>query len=733
MQQAESLINTYDIPLDQQITTLEVAPSVHNGTPTISLSKEELISTHLNNITILKNAPASEEPRPLMLGAAYAPSIASLNDLQKISFKDLKAEVHHRGCFIAARTITSPYLSSQIVTIIEEEGGDVAKLEVSFQDLASPDSDLPLNSTLAVKEPYFKYIGEGDYAIHVDHPSDIAVLRGDDPAVMMIMEVVSKTKEIGAEEWRSAGDKAFLGRNFSSSIECYTQAIDASPNKESSFVKDVYRKRAYANLTGKRYDVAMEDALVSCSGDPLDHKAYYCAGKAAYELRRYNDARNYFEKALQSNTRDAKYRKDLNRSKTRIAEQEEGTYDFKLMGESLSKSHVHLDHADFLKNTKVEQTKEKGRGLFATTDIKRGDLVLCEKALHFPNLSEISEHQQSIIYNFNTKTRAKSTGQSALFLGLIHKLYSNPLLDSRLFNLDSGEYIRTGKEGQLVDGVPIIDVFLIEAIRLKNGFSYRETYLRDDPASTSKSISEKDLLHAGLWTHAAMLNHSCIPNCSRSFIGDMMILRALCDIPSGTELTHHYTSPEASLFTRQERFKNNWDFECTCLLCATEAKSPKEKHEERLKLMHEIRDEATKHKQGKKVPEATLRSIERLYKKAQSLHEPIIYTTIPRLLLVHPSIWLTQTYHSKRNHLKAVKYAIEILRSFGFGNVLEEEGETRLELDYEKGVVNSEVFNALQYAMDAYRELGKEGLRARCEAEARRMLGIITGDGEGFV
>jgi len=142
----------------------------------------------------------------------------------------------------------------------------------------------------------------------------------------------------------------------------------------------------------------------------------------------------------------------------RISEQQKGIYDFRAMGESLTKNHVHLDHADFLKNTTVRNTERKGRGLFAAELIKRGDLVLCEKALHFPDLSKYEGFQQNIIYNFNNKTRTKSPAQSALFLGLIHKLYNNTLLTKKFFQLDSGEYIRTGREGETVDGVPIIDV-----------------------------------------------------------------------------------------------------------------------------------------------------------------------------------------------------------------------------------------------------------------------------------
>jgi hypothetical protein len=94
-----------------------------------------------------------------------------------ISFNDLKVEVHHREYFVTGRTITPLYISTEVITIIEEESAKVAKLEIGFRNLFSPDSELPENGTIAVKEPYLRYCGEGNYAIHVDHPSDIAILR----------------------------------------------------------------------------------------------------------------------------------------------------------------------------------------------------------------------------------------------------------------------------------------------------------------------------------------------------------------------------------------------------------------------------------------------------------------------------------------------------------------------------------------------------------------------------
>lgn len=95
----------------------------------------------------------------------------------------------------------------------------------------------------------------------------------------------------------------------------YTQAIDHAPLDDNSFVRDVYRKRAYANLTGRRFDVALKDALASSLGNTHDDKAYHCAGRAAYELSLYEEAKNYFETALVSSPKDSKYMKEYLRTK----------------------------------------------------------------------------------------------------------------------------------------------------------------------------------------------------------------------------------------------------------------------------------------------------------------------------------------------------------------------------------------------------------------------------------
>ncbi len=73
---------------------------------------------------------------------------------------------------------------------------------------------------------------------------------------------------------------------------------------------------------------------------------------------------------------------------------------------------------------------------------------------------------------------------------------------------------------------------LVEKVVTLNSFggsiSSRASHL-----ASSESISGHS---SGVWAMAAIINHSCLGNCRRSFISDMQIIRAAQDMPSNTEL-----------------------------------------------------------------------------------------------------------------------------------------------------------------------------------------------------
>jgi hypothetical protein len=82
--QKDSIVNTYDVSLEDQTFLLNTTSQRRDEIWTRQLSKDELINIHLNNIGPLEGSHMSRAPRRMVLPAAYAPSIISLNGLQRI-------------------------------------------------------------------------------------------------------------------------------------------------------------------------------------------------------------------------------------------------------------------------------------------------------------------------------------------------------------------------------------------------------------------------------------------------------------------------------------------------------------------------------------------------------------------------------------------------------------------------------------------------------------------------
>jgi len=76
---------------------------------------------------------------------------------------------------------------------------------------------------------------------------------------------------------------------------------------------------------------------------------------------------------------------------------------------------------------------------------------------------------------------------------------------------------------------------------------------------------------------------------TRAFIGDMMVVHAVRDIPPGGEILMGYVSPDKPFTERRKRLKNGYGFEYDCDLCSAEAnihKATVEKRASYNKLSH---------------------------------------------------------------------------------------------------------------------------------------------------
>lgn len=460
-----------------------------------------------------------------------------------------------------------------------------------------------------------------------------------------------------------------------------------------------------------RYDATKADSLASRTGGPSDWKAYYNAGRAAYGLCEYKESREYLAKALELNPNGSGVKKEYERCLARIHEEETGEYDFKAMYEKLSPQNVHLDHGSFLRRTVVKESPHHGRGIFAAEDINAGEVIFAEKATLMPNQYE--------------PVRASA----ALYAMTVRQLCDNPSLAKTILQLHPGDYQRSGLEGTTVDGVPIVDVFLVEGLRTKNCFSLPLSTLDDTKLENNSTRQAK-----GLWIHASNMNHSCVPNSMRSFLGDMIISRATRDIKAGEELFQQYVPVKSLVDMRNKQYSESWGFECNCTLCSGERRSSETMLAKRKEALTAVEKVCNKTLPTKGlIPDATIRTVDRLAKQLEDLHEPEVYDTLhlPRLTLIYPCNWLVGAHRGRKNWPKVIKYGTRVLRNFGFKVPLEEGAEWDPTAMYagsgDASLMTIHVVASLRRLAQAYEATGRADMAKKCTEAAKFGYMMVTG------
>ncbi|KAH6844726.1 hypothetical protein B0I37DRAFT_433298 [Chaetomium sp. MPI-CAGE-AT-0009] len=203
---------------------------------------------------------------------------------------------------------------------------------------------------------------------------------------------------------------------------------------------------------------------------------------------------------------------------------------------------------------------------------------------------------------------------------VVERLMANPSLIGDV--MDSyGDW--DGGEGNGVhetDDRPVVDVFRVHDILSRN-------------AGQGGG--------AGLWPRAALINHSCIPNSEREFIGDLMVVRATKNIAKGEEVVHRYD--ESGLYeARQRALMTTWGFECSCALCVVEKGEDPTVQEKRGTLAKEA-DAFLKSVGSSGNKKLATTKARRLVKAIDETYDEKKYRGLPRLAKRGIEQWLAST------------------------------------------------------------------------------------------
>ncbi|KAJ7810418.1 hypothetical protein B0H14DRAFT_3112485 [Mycena olivaceomarginata] len=651
------------------------------------------------------------------------PCTKPLSSLTPITLRDLRLETHHRGRVLVARALSVPSRISAVMNAIEDGNGDVDRLAIhNLPRSARTERVLPSGAIVAVKEPYYKVSGDGGVLVRVDHRSDFILLKPDDALVPVKLRSTSTGNKSNLKktptQLKENGNSAFKQGDWEMAADCYTEALGLSNEVDDDLRHTLYRNRAGARLRLGHYEWAREDALASGTnlslgdaptGDVKSQnlKAFFRAGRAEYQLGNFAQAQAHFQRTLELDDSNKDALADLKRTTQRLAEQEDGQFDLTAMSVSVNENHVRLDHASFVKHTKIAPAGHRGRGLVATKDLKRSDLIMVEKAfcVAYEKEKDVGG-TSSLLININTN-RLEFGTHADRFVALVDKMSHNPEQAGLYLDLTDGSRLANNtKNVEVVDGKVVIDAFRVLAIAELNGFGCPAAQSNDRVGVQRTEGSPGG--STGIWLRASYCNHSCIPNADRSFTGDMMVVRANRDIKAGEEIFLGYYPPQHT-YTERRKHLDFFGFQCDCALCTAESKEPAKMTKQRARLRNEADKFIAANKRTQTsmtVSAAKTKQGKGLLRRLRDTYDQKAFEKLPRLDCVPLGLWLSQGGdNSPREDLNNL---LLLLRDMGYFFKLKGSGADSavVETDRSRGVAMDSAVHAAMYASEACAAMG---------------------------
>ena len=231
-----------------------------------------------------------------------------------------------------------------------------------------------------IREPTYRRLGwdePADPIVSVDSPSDILPVASTDEIMRGVRWSTGASPHIPSplvsiEEYRVKGANEFKAKNWLNAAVCYTDGLRLDKN---SLIMRLNRSEAYIRLgwySSAFYD-ASQAIKAGIEDDQLLRKAVNRAAKASYYSKNYQCAISYAQKL----PNDADCTAWIERAKRRIHEQETGNYDWCAVYQETLAECPRPDAADYHGPIEVKEVNPlRGRGLYATRDIKIGELLV---------------------------------------------------------------------------------------------------------------------------------------------------------------------------------------------------------------------------------------------------------------------------------------------------------------------------------------------------------------------
>lgn len=657
--------------LKRQMQNVEKAQKMKGKKPEIRFPKEILLSQYREELSRSKSSAAQSTYHNSIITLTYAPCTEPLLSLQRIPLSKLVLETVHRGKYVIFRTLVEPEKAVGIRTVVEDPEGNVDVFSLYNYDLDKNYLDvIPNGIIIALKEPYYKLAAGGGAILRCDHPQNAIRLNADDSLVRQLIWKsgepnlnVESRRKLSYDEHRLEGNNFFTQGKFYDAITTYTRGL-ASTVSEASIIT-LRLNRAAALLKVEHYEAALDDCRHVLELNVENEKALYRAAKAFYALEEYEQALIKMQLCAKVATNKEEVRNEIKTIRDRLNEKQRGIYDWNMMVTAAKNSlKPRLNHASYIGPVRVANiSNEKGRGLVVTRNVCKGELLLCSKAFQICYPVEASP----VIY-INMETKLSDNGaQGMLSQKIVNRLINNPSLTRIFFDLYAGKH-RLSKIPAITSTSPVIDAFWVGDICTMNAFTVIDNTLnvQENKVMTFRHDHLCDTPSA-LFLMPSYINHSCLGNCAQSFIGDMMIVRALDDLQVETELLMTYVDTFLGLEERKLALIKH-GFICNCRLCELDQAESKELQNQRKVAIEMFESNISlKIKQN---PDSQLwERIQEAEKILNNIENTYVESNRNQLQirLCSPLMVLAKLYFSNGNTEKSIDTCMKILKIHKYG------------------------------------------------------------------
>lgn len=404
-------------------------------------------------------------------------------------------------------------------------------------------------------------------------PAPVAGTWGGGPEATAVVD--------GGASVRARAAEAYKVGDYAAAVEGYGEAL-----READGVQDrtkALTNRAQCRIKLHQYAEGREDAAAARALQPDNPKAWFRLGVCEAQLGRLHEAEAALAEASALRPNDAAVAEVLADVRARQAEASglfswTDVYNRYLVNESKplrSQDGVAAARNDdrtvlyplgaepFVGPVRIGLVEGRGRGLFATENVRAGQLLMCAQAVATGENDKLPDtiaqamarrpHLKHCVLNLSrgTPDSEVSLPMEELIQLAAPRRLSDDCEEMGAEESDAQEIAALAKE--------------VETILFFNQFGLPRVNANAAPIEVAN-----DPGRSGLWILPAFMNHSCLPNVQLLIVWDCLFLRAGRDIPVGGELFDCYLESLQPLQRRRESLLSYGIRPCLCERCVLE-------------------------------------------------------------------------------------------------------------------------------------------------------------------